>query len=183
MRIPKVFWRGATTGGQLNTKERTACRDLKRVRMCLLAKNTSWLDVKIEKLVQSCSSDSELIIGLGVKGRRVPEFGWTQYRGILDIDGNSNAWGLFWRLASGSVVFRVESEFVNQYTQSLKPWVHYIPISNNLSDFLAVTRLVRDPTYRYIAGNAGMFVKDLTYVHEINRVAKELSALWITHRK
>eukprot|EP01041_Mallomonas_annulata_P014012 gene14012-29835_t len=114
MRIPKVFWRGTTTGSSGG-----GCLSLPRTRMCLLAKNTTWMDVKIEKFGQLCEGHNFTLRNLGIVGRRLPEFGWAQFRGVMDIPGNTNAWGLFWRLASGSVVFRVEGDFTNAYIKAL----------------------------------------------------------------
>jgi glutathionyl-hydroquinone reductase len=70
------------------------------------------------------------------------ESDWVKYRGIVDVDGNVNAWGLHWRLASGIVVFKVESEFTNLYMQHMVPWQHYIPILRDLSDLEIATKLV-----------------------------------------
>jgi len=171
-RVPKVFWRGATTG------KAEKCTDLLRVRMCNLAKTVSWVDVKIVRLVQLCDNQLQLLNSMNIRGKKVLEVDWTRYRGVVDVDGNTNAWGLFWRLASGSVVFRVESGHINSYNQYLQPWIHYIPIARNLTDFINITRLIKDPVYKHIAQNARNFVRNFTYTHEISRVAIELSALW-----
>ena len=57
------------------------------------------------------------------------EVEWANSSGILDVDGNVNAWGLYWRLASGSTIFKVESEYISSYTEHALPFVHYIPIA------------------------------------------------------
>ncbi len=138
-RIPKVFWRGVTTGW---APQNNNCYDLLRVRLCARSRSVSWVDAKITRCVQICSNGDSCKRIEHLRGDHKKESDWVKYRGILDVDGNVNAWGLFWRLASGSVVFRVESEFTNFYTQQMVPWQHYIPISRNLSDLEAVTKLV-----------------------------------------
>ena len=107
---------------------------------------------------------------------------WADSSGILDVDGNVNAWGLYWRLASGSTVFKVESEYVNLYTEYAVPYVHYIPIAKNLSDFEEQTKLVTNKHSRHklnrIARNSRRLMWNHTYKHEVKRVAMELASVW-----
>ena len=103
------------------------------------------------------------------------------YRGVLDIDGNVNAWGLYWRLASGSVVYRVDSEFSNPYTTAMKPWVHYIPIAGDLSNLISMTHAIQSDNTSLaenIVKNAEALIQGFTYEKEVERMAKELNALW-----
>ena len=167
-RIKKVIWRGYPSGRQID-----GCESISRVRICHLAQNISWLDFGISKPLPICP---------GLKlSNRLPEEEWVRFRGILDIDGNVNAWGLFWRLASGSTVFRVEGPWVNSYIRSLRPWVHYIPIFNNLTNLEEVTRIVTSDDesdiqlLREIATNAMDLVRPITYASEVERVARDLS--------
>ena len=54
----------------------------------------------------------------------------ARYRHLLDVGGNGGTtWGaLAWKLASGSLVFRVRSELHDWWEQTLVPWVHFIPV-------------------------------------------------------
>jgi len=103
---------------------------------------------------------------------------WARNKGVLDIAGHTNAYGLLWRLASGSVVFRVESKYTNAYIRRLRPWRHYIPIRSDLSDLINVTRLVKVRNFKFIVENARSLVSEFTYEREVDRVAKELADLW-----
>ena len=104
---------------------------------------------------------------------------WSQYRGILDAPGNTNAWGLFWRLASGSAVFKIDGEYSNAYIKQLRPWVHYIPISNNLSDLIPLSKnIYKIELLEKIALEARKFVMNYTFEKEITRVASELTYIW-----
>lgn len=115
-KLPIVFWRGSNTGSS------QTCQDLNRVKICTLAKNFGWLDLKITQNLQLCSEE-EL---RPILSNRSHELVWSNHKGILDIDGHVSAWGLFWRLGSGSVVFRVESPYLNAYILKMKPFIHYI---------------------------------------------------------
>lgn len=54
-----------------------------------------------------------------------------QSKYLLDLDGMVNAWsGLFWKLYSNSVVFKLRSHWEEWYYNELKPYVHYIPLRN-----------------------------------------------------
>ena len=122
--------------------------------------------------VQSCSGQGR------VRVPSVPELKWAEHRGILDIDGNVNAWGLFWRLASRSVVFKVDSPHTNAYIERMQPWVHYLPIHANLSNLRAMASLVTKPAYDEIllniTKNAVLLTQQFTLSKEITRVSHEL---------
>ena len=66
-------------------------------------------------------------------------------RGIMDIDGNANAWtGCQWKMNSNSVVLKVASRCHQWYYHKLKPWEHYIPVTATLSDLKEKVNYVID---------------------------------------
>jgi len=161
------------------------CEDLQRVRATRLARKHFWLDLKLSGLCQTCKPRDEPRLaedGLLVHSAHHNELEWNAHRGILEIDGNVNAWGHKWRLASGSAVFKVDSEWTNAYLEHEVAGVHYLPVHANLSNLAAVTRIVTDdtqvPLLERIARNALEFANDFTYEAEVARVAKELRAAW-----
>lgn len=177
-REPQVFWRGSTTG-------HGNCMRLQRVRMVRLANSTSWTDIKISNLVQRCGADYRgMFHHLHLIGETKPEEFWRNYRGIIDIDGNANAWGLLWRLSSGSVTFRVDSSYCSIYGFHLKPWVHYIPIRSDLSDFRNVTSLVMSTDKNvvnrlaHIASSASEYVAMYSYDAVTDKVVEQLHKVW-----
>ena len=169
-----VFWRGSSTG------QAARCEDLSRVRMCKIAEGIPWLDLKMTNYIQICHGKPY------IPENRTKEEDWTINRGIVDIDGNVNAWGLFWRLASGSVIFKTTSQFTNYYISQLRPWVHFVPLANDLSDFVNQTALVIDEnavsTLEQIASNARILIKQITYPSEIVRVRSELNEFYNKRR-
>jgi len=57
------------------------------------------------------------------------------YKYILDIDGNSCTWdATAWKLNSGSVIFKTESNWEQWFYKEYLPWVHYVPIADDFSD-------------------------------------------------
>jgi hypothetical protein len=69
-----------------------------------------------------------------------------QYKYLLDIDGNANTYSRCrWILLSNSVLLKVASPFRQWYYRAIQPWVHYIPIQEDLSDLQeALNRLKND---------------------------------------
>jgi hypothetical protein len=57
------------------------------------------------------------------------------YKYILDIDGNASTWdATAWKLNSGSVIFKTDSNWVQWFYDDYKPWTHYIPINDDFTD-------------------------------------------------
>ena len=57
------------------------------------------------------------------------------YKYILDIDGNASTWdATAWKLNSGSVIFKSDSNWEQWFYDEYKPWVHYVPVADDFSD-------------------------------------------------
>jgi len=121
----KIFWRGSTTGKGLE------CHKLFRFRFAEAARSIAHMDVKLHQNVQVCQDWRQTLIDQRILGEPVSESDWSKNWGVIDITGNVHAWGLFWRLASGCVVFRVQDpadSYCHILEHRLKPWVHYVPV-------------------------------------------------------
>jgi Glycosyl transferase family 90 len=60
---------------------------------------------------------------------------FMNYKAILDMDGNSWSSRFGTLLCYNSVVVKVEPKYFEYFYPELKPWTHYIPVKNDLSDF------------------------------------------------
>ena len=58
----------------------------------------------------------------------------SNYKYIIHIDGNVNAYRLLTTMATGSLILRVESEYTSWFDHMIKPNVHYLPVRADLSD-------------------------------------------------
>jgi hypothetical protein len=57
------------------------------------------------------------------------------YKYVLDIDGNASTWdATAWKLNSGSVIFKTDSNWEQWFYKEFKPWVHYVPVADDFSD-------------------------------------------------
>jgi hypothetical protein len=200
-RSATIYWRGTTTGVNCNADYATIdlhnpsilrdpcqeCASLQRVAAVQIAQTSPFLDLALTSAVQYCRPSHlqelfpSLVVGVG-DGLMHNKLDWIAARGVLDIDGNSNAWGARWRLESGSVLFKVESYITNAYLSRMVPYVHYIPIFANLSNLASQAQLVGDelvlPSLEVIVENANQLMAEFTYEKEVLRVRKELFVLW-----
>ena len=107
----------------------------------------------------------------------------TKYKYLLDIEGNVSAYRLAFILASGSLVLKVDSQYKIWFSNLLEPWVHYVPVKNDLSDLAQQITWCKqnDKECKKIAINAQNLVKKyineeniLNYLHfilsEINKI-------------
>jgi len=196
-RSPVVFWRGSTTGVTclLQHMQPTVdsgvrppchCSNLPRVQIANMSRSIPWLDIAITKTVQLCADqhNTRLLAERKLMAKEVDEKLWSRNRGILEIDGNVNAWGNRWRTVSGSAIFRVESDFITSYNLCQQGWIHYIPISRNLSNLLSLTSMVQSQKsevlqkLQTVANNAYRLGNFFTYREEIHRVFRDLSLVW-----
>lgn len=70
-----------------------------------------------------------------LRGRYMDWHHMLQYRGIVDLDGNTNSWrGAYWKLRSNSVVLKQHSPWCQWYYNRLVPYIHYIPLARDLHD-------------------------------------------------
>ena len=91
---------------------------------------------------------------------------FQNYKAILDVDGNSWSSRFPKLLCMNSVVMKVEPEYTDYFlpSDSLKPWVHYVPIHMNSSNIYDIaTMYVLNPIYdeqmKQIVQNANTWCK------------------------
>jgi hypothetical protein len=156
-RLTRVFWRGAATGLGIENENWVHTH---RGRLTLLANeigDPEVLDAKITKARQLSEEQRAVLREAGVMGEEVPFKEFLKYRYQVDADGYCAAWrGLFLKLASQSVVLKMQSTYEQWYFGHLRPWHHYIPLQSNLSDFREVYTWLRhhDEEAKTIAANA-----------------------------
>jgi len=166
-RLPVVFWRGSTTG----VPSSGDWRDMDRIRLCrIAAEHPDAFDAGITGVLQVSPADAEAIRGSGLLRPHVRMRYFHRYRFQLDIDGNTNSWGCFNKLLTGSPLLKVASRhgYRQWYYDRLKPWVHYVPVAADLSDLMARVEWLRanDQQARDI-GQAGRDLAiSMTLAHE-----------------
>ena len=67
-----------------------------------------------------------------------------QYKYVLDIDGNSVSWTrLPYIMVGGSVPLKPDSEFSQWFYGAIKPYRHYVPVKDDMSDLVEQVQWLR----------------------------------------
>lgn len=86
-----------------------------------------------------------------------------KYKMSIVMDGHTCTYpGFLWRLLSNSVTFKQETDNEQWFYDSVKPWVHYIPVKPDLSDLLKKVDWVKnhDQDAKKIADRSTKFVQN-----------------------
>ncbi len=136
---PKFVWRGSTTGA--GSLDRQSIVDLPRYRLCSASlRSEGRVDAGFTNVVQARSREDaaglqSFLVSQGL-WREWMELGeLARYKYIIDIDGNAGSWSFFKKLLTGSCVVKVHSFHEQWFSHELTPWVHYVPVEHDLSDF------------------------------------------------
>jgi len=123
-----VFWRGADTGHNMHFNE----------RINFVQKYFGVHDVAFSDYSQNIKTHKPLYKPEWLKGFcGVNEF--LKHKYLPVIDGNDKSSSLNWILASNSVPIMPQPRFHSWLCEHLlKPYVHYIPVKRNFSDFNGV---------------------------------------------
>ena len=129
-----AVFRGSSTG--IGYDEHTNIR----IKLCRQFENHPYCNVGITSWNtrhRKISGDSKLHVpdtcGLSLSKSMTMEEQST-YKYIIHVQGHVQAFRLSIELAMNSVILLVESKYKLWYESLLKPWVHYVPVSSDLSD-------------------------------------------------
>lgn len=141
-RSDTILWRGAAHprrgSGRISSPEMSPDNLIPRVQLCLLAKGISGTDMKIVVAQWRFSDlDRDRLVQAGIMDEHLPVEAWAGHKFAIDIDGRTNSFGtMLCRLILGCCVLKVGSakDWSQWYYDSVKPWVHFIPILSDMSD-------------------------------------------------
>jgi len=144
-----AIFRGVTTGGSASPNH---LEQVPRLRLAALSQSPTLsgkLDAGVTGIVQA--GNPELVEaeararGL-LKTMLAESYMAKHYKLLIDIDGNSNSWaGSYWKMASGSLVLKVECDYRQWWNWRIQPWVHYVPVKCDLSDLEELITWCLDP--------------------------------------
>ena len=192
-RKPCIVWRGGPNGHGLYSKAQMNWRDQtirQRVRLCLLSQQLQNSDraLPIDCALTPSPRDNSLPVqrlqDVGIVGNRIPSNSWLHNQFAIDIDGYANAFtNFFTRLLFGCCILKISSpyNFRQWYYHRLEPWVHFIPVAANLSDFEERIRWCFDhPQQCYDIARAGQALAfSATYRQEREHMIKSLATATI----
>jgi hypothetical protein len=141
--------------------------DLTNMRIKLAQMKSPLLDAKLSAKAGTETIDTKSIrfdpkYGLGMLNTSIRTSSnflnmkeQSNYKYIIHIDGNVNAYRLLTTMTTGSLILRVTSQYTSWVDHLLQHKVHYVPVKADLSDLLDVVRWCRqnDDRCREIASN------------------------------
>lgn len=139
-----LFWRGSTTGDRISSPDDMLANQ--RVKACHLCR-VELAEVSDCRLTDIVQVDEDVLPALtrrltelDLLAARVPEAEFSRWRLCLDIEGNTSAWGSLRNYLSGAAVVRAAGRRETAFTRGLKPWEHFIPVDEDLSNLAQRTR-------------------------------------------
>ncbi|NGX50572.1 MAG: hypothetical protein K1060chlam2_00418 [Chlamydiae bacterium] len=127
-----AFWRGSTTGGGYNHSN---WRTFPRSKLVYMARASALIDAKFSLYVQGAETNEELLAETDLRGEFIMPEESLVYRYLIDVDGNASTYSrYYWILRSNCVPLKQTTPFQMWFYPALKPFVHFIPYADDLSD-------------------------------------------------
>lgn len=145
-KMNKAVWRGASTG---YIPKYPYWRHLPRAKLVQYSLDYPTLidaGINEEYSLRNKTEVEEMKLNGFFKDRiEMQEF--QKYKAIIDIDGNSWSSRFAELLCMNSVVLKVTPGWVDYfYLEEVQPWVHYLPVYENLTNLVDMVNLVLDPS-------------------------------------
>jgi hypothetical protein len=135
-KINKAVFRGGPSGCGYTPETNM------RIKLALM--NLKYVDVELSgkgKSIDSRSIKFDPVNGLGMLNTGIkPATSFltmkeqSNYKYIIHIDGNVNAYRLLTTMRTGSLIIRVSSQYRSWFDHLIKPDVHYVMVKPDLSD-------------------------------------------------
>ena len=168
----KSMYRGKNTDA---ISEYDLCQQIPRCRLVYEYHNSTLVDAKLTASTHTDQSYS--IHGIPMIGHSLSMKELLQNKGIIMIEGNDVSSGLKWALFSKSVVL-TQTPTVTSWAMEelLVPWVHYIPLANDLSDVHEKVQwmLDHDMEAQEIANNGHLWMTDMIFHPDAMREHEEI---------
>lgn len=136
-RIPKAFFRGSSTGCN---------RYNPRIELAKLSnKYPDLLDAGITEFVKRDKIDVDgtvyfTIPDQSLKKPKKPMNEQSEFKYILNVEGNGHAYRKSYLFFLGGVVLNVNSKFISWFDHLLVPYYHFIPIKEDLSNLIDIIK-------------------------------------------
>jgi hypothetical protein len=157
----QAFWRGSTTSGFF---EKDNWDRFCRGKLVLASlRSPKEIDARFTGVVQCTPDVPGLMKAKGMLSKPVEKADHLHYKYLIDVDGNSCTYErCFWLLLSNSLVLKQVTPNIQWYYGGLKPYVHFLPLKEDLSDLLEQIQWakIHDEEAEAIAKRATEFVQE-----------------------
>jgi Glycosyl transferase family 90 len=193
-KLPQIVWRGSLTGKMVNATQRhprwqmlQRLHEMKQQHERNSKEQKPFLfnvgATRLPRLHQEYEPYLNEVGGI-IEPMQMEDF--QNFRGIIDLDGNSWSSRFGELLCYNSVVLKVEPQCVDyfyspvgQQTDRLQPWVHYIPVQSDLSDLVKRSEFVVDPANDALLREMVTRANDWCRTHMVpRRVANDMLDIW-----
>jgi hypothetical protein len=169
-KIEKIYWRGSATGNASLPYTLENFAKLPRLSLIMLsklypkqidAKFIYYGDEAFEKDKGSVLKSTLDLLDASIG--KVTEEDHLKYKYLISIDGNTCAWvRVPWIMYSNSVLIKQETNKIEWFYPALKPYVHYVPVNERLTDVFQQYEWMKthDPELITISHNAHNFIKN-----------------------
>jgi hypothetical protein len=181
-----AIWRGALTGRKrdgfsiltaASQTPRERCLQMHRCRLVLSHSGSTVIDAKLVGIAADFSPLPSVIDGVELYGEKASFQDMLQYKAIIMLEGNDVSSGLKWALFSNSVVLTQPSTYTSWAMEELlEPWVHYIPLNEDLSNVEEQMQWVleNDDEARNIAHRGALWISDLIFHPQAGKDDEEI---------
>jgi hypothetical protein len=191
-----AVFRGALTGTRRdgysplsshNSSETEMCLRLHRCKLVYTTTNSSIVDARLVAHVKE-GTVLNTIGSIDVYGEKMNFEQMLKFKAIIMLEGNDVSSGFKWAMYSNSVVMtQLPTKSSWAMEDMLEPWVHYIPLNQNLTDVEEKMQWVIDNNDEalMIAKRGSLWIKDLLYhpdaAQEEEAVFDEIIRRYRTH--
>ena len=149
------------------------CMFMQRCRLVYRSHNSTLVDASLTGTLTYHSHNMidgpvvpAVLNGVTLYGSRMDYAELLQYKALIMLEGNDISSGFKWALYSNSVVLAQRSLYTSwAMEEQLQPWVHFVPIDDDLSDVEEKMQWVldNDKEAQKIAHAGKMWISDLIY--------------------
>jgi Glycosyl transferase family 90 len=170
-----AVYRGALTGrnkADYKSSDLKFCVQVPRCNLVYQHGNSSLVDAMLVPYGKMKYPLSDPLNGVKMFGNPMSMEEMLQYKAIIMLEGNDVSSGLKWALFSNSVVLTQAPTCTSWAMEELLvPWVHYIPINDDLSDVEEKVQWIldHDDMAQTIARNGRLWIADLVYHPDADR--------------
>jgi Glycosyl transferase family 90 len=187
-KLDGAIWRGALTGMKRNgfrvvqsvkagannaNIKRDLCMNMQRCKLVYEHATSSLINASLVGVAATHTHNAfsapvvpNILDGVRLFGPRASYHDLLRYKAIIMLEGNDISSGLKWALYSNSVVLAQNPTYTSwAMEEELQPWVHYVPIADDLSDVEEKARWVaeHDEQAQEIARSGSLWISDLVY--------------------
>ena len=173
-KLPKVFWRGTTTGNRFDNLAQWVNYD------------DGHTDIAFSNVAGAFSNTAGFqhkYVNSQYFREKQSLLEMNRYKYLLSVEGNDVATGLKWMLYSNSVVFMSRPTVASWAMEDLLvPFVHYIPLSNDYSNLLEMIKWAEehDEACQEISKRATEFIEHLWISEQAQKDTKYLQRALVT---